>query len=265
MRPVLPVICLIFLSLGACASVGNGSYWGDDATASPGWSRIRHAAVKAAKDPFTWAPALGAAALQIGNADNDVADWANRHTPVFGSRANAADASDWLRNASLAFYLGTGLFAPVDDDADWFSTKAHGFAVGAGAIAASSGTTWLLKEATNRTRPLGQDDKSFPSGHTSFAGVSNRLTRHTLGYYGLSPAARTASDFGLASLSLMTGWARIEAGEHHPADVLAGAAIGNFFAVFATEAFIAPVAGRNVALGVAPYEDGWALNLSLAF
>ncbi|MFQ5562403.1 MAG: phosphatase PAP2 family protein [Parvularculaceae bacterium] len=264
-RPFFPVLCLLLSSLGACASLENGPYWGQDAAASPGWSRIRHAAAKAATDPLTWAPALSAAALQIGDADDEIADWANRHTPLFGSRETAADASDWLRGASVALYLGTGLAAPVGDDADWFDAKARGFAVGAGAIAATSASTWLLKEVSDRPRPLGQNDNSFPSGHTSLAAVSARLTHHTLGYYGLSRSARTASDVGLAGLALMTGWARIEAGEHHPADALAGAALGNFFAVFATEAFLAPVAGDNAALGVSPYGDGWTLHVFLAF
>ncbi|HEY9549105.1 MAG TPA: phosphatase PAP2 family protein, partial [Kiloniellaceae bacterium] len=69
----------------------------------------------------------------------------------------------------------------------------------------------------------------------------------------------------LAGLAVMTGWARVEAGAHHPADVLAGLALGNFLAVFASEAFLAPATGERLQMGVAPQGDGVLLRLSLAF
>lgn len=260
-----PTLCLMAFSLGACAAGGDGAYWGAGATLSPGWDRIGDAAWTAATDPFTWAPAVGAAALQIGDADDGIAEFANEETPLFGSRNTAEDASDWLQGTSLALYLATGLAAPVADGADRVGAKTRGFAVGAAAIAATSGSTALLKELSDRTRPLGQNDNSFPSGHASRAAVSARLTHDTLGYYDLPRAARVASDAGLAGLALMTGWARVEAGKHHPADVLAGAALGNSFAVFATEAFLRPAAGKSMAFHVSPYRDGWALNVSFAF
>src|SRR5687767_9470302 len=50
---------LLVFTLGACATGNNGSFWGADATIAPGWDRIARAAVDAAKDPFTWAPAVG--------------------------------------------------------------------------------------------------------------------------------------------------------------------------------------------------------------
>lgn len=144
-------------------------------------------------------------------------------------------------------------------------TKAKGFAVGAAAVAATAGTTALFKEITGRNRPLGQDDDSFPSGHASLASVSARLTHETLRYYDLPRGACIAADAGLAGLSLTTGWARVEAGEHHPADVLAGAALGNFLAVFATEAFLRPNLGESVALHAAPYRDGMDFHVSIAY
>ena len=255
---------LLVISLGACTTRPEGSYWGADATAAPGWDRVAHAALTAATDPFTWVPALGAAALQIGDLDHDVADWANDKTPLFGSRATASDASDWLQVASVAAYVGTGLAAPAPRG-DWILTKAKGFAVGTAAIGATVGITFLLKETTNRDRPLGQGNDSFPSEHASLASVSARLTYETLRYYDLPRGVRIATDAGLAGLALTTSWARVEAGEHHPADVLAGAALGNFFAVFATEAFLHPALGESVALYAVPYGDGAEFNASVAF
>jgi len=64
------------LFVTGCASDGQGPYWGEEATLSPGWNRIGSAAVEAARDPVTWAPALGAgehhladvlAGLALGN------------------------------------------------------------------------------------------------------------------------------------------------------------------------------------------------------
>jgi membrane-associated phospholipid phosphatase len=201
--------------------------------------------------------------LQIGDADKEIAEWANEKTPLFRSRDTAEDASDWLRAASLGVYVATGLFAPTPED-DGLVTKAKGFAVGGTAILATTGATELLKDLTDRTRPLGQDDDSFPSNHASTASVGARLAHNTLGYYGLPESARLGSDIGLAGLAVMTGWARVEAGEHHPADVLAGMALGNFLAVFATNAFLAPAAGEGVQLRALPYRDGVAFRLTLS-
>src|SRR3546814_12318842 len=55
------------------------------------------------------------------------------------------------------------------------------------------------------------------------------------------------------------------AGKHHPTDVLAGMALGNFLAVFASEAFLAPATGDRLQLGVTAHEDGMLLRLGLKF
>jgi hypothetical protein len=190
---------LLACALGACTTGTGGSFWGADATMAPGWQRLGRAAATAAADPFTWAPAVAAAALQIGDADNDLADWANEETPIFGSRETASDASDWLRAASLAAYVGTGLGAPAPSDG-WLSAKAKGFAVGAAAMGTTIGLTDLFKEVSDRERPLGQDDNSFPSGHASLTGVSARLTSENLRYYDMPRGAHIAANAGLSGL-----------------------------------------------------------------
>ena len=124
---------LLAFALGACATGTDGPFWGADATIAPGWDRLGRAALTAATDPFTWAPAIGAAALQIGEADHDIAEWANDETPIFGSRETASDASDWLRGASMAIYVGAGLGTPAPGG-DWLSAKAKGLAVGGAAM-----------------------------------------------------------------------------------------------------------------------------------
>jgi membrane-associated phospholipid phosphatase len=251
------------LTLGACAARPGAPVWGEGATLTPGWGRIGAAARTAALDPFTWAPAAGALALQVGDLDTEIADWANDETPVFGTRGAASDASDWLRAASLGVYLGTGLMAPAG--AQGLESKIKGLTVGVGAIAATAAVSEAVKRAAGRERPLGQDDASLPSRHTALAAVGARLSHQTLRHYDLPPAARISADIGLAGLTLATGWARVEAGEHHPADVLAGAALGNFIAVFATEAFLRPALNGELSLHVGPYRDGWVLGAAVAF
>ena len=253
------------LSLCGCATTLGGANWGGNVTFSPGWERVGHAALKAAKDPFTWAPLAGTTVMQINNFDNKAAAWANRTTPVFGSRKAADRSSDWLRAASFASYVGFGLGAPVGHGEDWAHSKMRGFAVGATAIGATLATTEIFKSATARARPGGQNDRSFLSGHASVTAVSARLSYETLRYYETSPAARLAADSGFAGLTLLTGWARLEAGKHHPSDVLAGITLGNFIAVFTNEAFLHPTAGKGLSVEVMPWADGWTLHLSVAF
>ena len=255
---------LLAFALGACATGTDRPIWGADATIAPGWDRLGRAALTAATDPFTWAPAIGAAALQIGEADHDIADWANEEAPIFGSRETASNASDWLRGASVAIYVGTGLGTPAPGG-DWLSAKAKGFAVGGAAMGTTIGLTDLAKELSDRERPLGQDDDSFPSGHASLTSVSARLTSETLRYYDMSRGARIAANAGLAGLALTTGWARVEAGEHHPADVLAGAALGNFLAVFATEAFLRGTLDESATLRATAHRDGAEIGMAIAF
>lgn len=252
------------LSLSGCATT-DGAGWGAEGSFTPGWHHVGDAAVEALTDPFTWAPAVGAAALQIGDLDDDIADWARDEHPVFGSSDAADDASDWLRNANLALYAGIGLAAPVAADESWGRAKMRGFAVGLSTLAVTEVTVNGLKEAVGRDRPLDQNDRSFPSGHTALSASAARLSAEALEDYDISPAAELGADAGLAGLALLTGWARVEAGQHFPADALAGAALANFLAVFATEAFLRDGEEPAVALNVQPLRDGMAVSATLPF
>jgi len=75
----------------------------------------------------------------------------------------------------------------------------------------------LLKRTTNKTRPNGRDDRSFPSGHTAVAFAAAQYMQMRGGWrYGV-PAYLAAA---------ATGYSRVRAKEHYWRDVLAGAAIG---------------------------------------
>jgi membrane-associated phospholipid phosphatase len=82
--------------------------------------------------------------------------------------------------------------------------------------AVTLGVTYALKYTVDERRPNGGSE-SFPSAHTSISFSAAEFMRKRYGWeYGL-PA------YGAASF---VAYSRVEAGEHHPHDVLAGAAIG---------------------------------------
>ena len=76
--------------------------------------------------------------------------------------------------------------------------------------------TYGLKYTVNEKRPNG-GSQSFPSGHSSISFSSAEFMRKRYGWeYGVP--AYAASSF--------VAYSRVESGEHHPHDVIAGAAIG---------------------------------------
>jgi membrane-associated phospholipid phosphatase len=78
------------------------------------------------------------------------------------------------------------------------------------------GVTYGLKYTVNERRPDG-GSQSFPSGHTSISFSAAEFMRKRYGWeYGV-PAYAAAS---------FVAYSRVEAREHYPHDVIAGAAIG---------------------------------------
>lgn len=261
-RLLLAACCLC----SACTTLPDGSRWGESATLTPGWQRVKASAVDAVKSPWVWGPLAGAAVLQVDSWDEEVADWANDETPVFGSPENADDWSDGLRIASAVGYAASVLATPSGDlDGDWLLAKAQGAAVGAAAFAATAGITSGLKSLTSRERPDGSDDESFPSGHASTAAVFDTLTVRNLQSIDVSPAMRTTFEIGAGAMTAGTAWARVEAGRHYPSDVLVGIALGNFMGAFFTEAFLGLEPGARFSLSAAPTREGAMLSWEMRF
>ncbi len=271
----LPAGLLLCLAcfLSGCGTLANGRGWGQDATLAPGWERISQAAKNAASATETWAPAAGALALQIGHADEHVQAWAAEHTPVFGSQRNADQMSDNLKRVSGALWLATGLATPSGDgggdqgdgDGEWFLNKASGLGIEAGTGALLRSTVGMLKNATGRERPNGLGRSSFPSDHASNASLYNTMASKNLDSLGWSDDAVSISRFGLGTLTAATAWARVEANQHYPSDVLAGIALGHFFGAFFTDAFLGLDNPNRVRVMFEPSRDGHVMIVQFGF
>jgi membrane-associated phospholipid phosphatase len=162
---------------------------------------------------------------------------------IVGQTDEGADrASDWTRNAALAFPLVLALASPDDR---WSGLGRRGF-VYAQALLLSGGLTTLGKQAFGRPRPFTylpeserpsnpnydvEDERAFrsmPSGHTSTAwtAASVGITEHLLTRPDAGTLERTLVAFVGGGLAAATGGLRVESGQHFPSDVLAGTAIG---------------------------------------
>jgi len=225
--------------LAGCGTLPGGPAWGEEATPAPGWQRVREAAWSAARNPRVWLPLAGAALLQVSDWDRDIADWARRETPLFGSNERAGEWGDHLRTASVVGLHMTALATPGGDTPrEWFGNKLRGYAVDSAAIVTTTELTQELKRATGRVRPNGADERSFPSGHTAVAAVHGRLAQLNLRSVDIPPGARRTLGIGLDAVTLGTSWSRIEAGWHFPSDTLVSASLGAFFAQFYDDAFL---------------------------
>src|SRR5688500_235687 len=129
------VVVLASFACSACSTLPNGRHWGQDATFAPGWERVKDSAANAARDPWVWAPLAGAALFQIDDWDRRRADWAQDHTPVFGSQRSAENWSDDLRTASaLAHYATIALTPSGDTPREWLINKTKGTLVHVAAV-----------------------------------------------------------------------------------------------------------------------------------
>ncbi len=252
--------------LAGCGTLSNGRGWGQDATFTPGWDRIRTSAWKNATDPWTWAPLAGVLTLQIDDFDERISRWAREETPVYGSRRNADDFSDQAATALGGLWLASVAATKSGTTSDtylWSKTK--GVAVEVSSQLASYGITELFKNSVRRQRPSEEDDFSFPSGHTTSAFNHALLASLNLDSTDLSEQWRDPVRFGLYTLAIGTGWARVEAGEHFPVDVLFAAGVTNFLTGFIHDAFLGLDSNPALIVSPGPEGSGWAIGLAWSF
>jgi hypothetical protein len=258
----LLITCSILILFSGCSTLPNGRAWGEDATLWPGLPRIRSAALHAIQSPVTWIPATGAVVFTLDHLDQRLSDWASEKTPIFGSVDSASKDSNYLLETTIAGALLTGLAAPSGPDP---INKVKGLGVEVAAGAASAAMTGLLWTGVDRERPNGLANRSFPSGHTSGAFAAAGIGGENVESLPLSDGVKTGLRAGFEVLASGTAWGRIEAKEHYPSDVLAGAAVGNFFSIFIVDAFLGLDKNSPVGLSVEPQRDGWVLAIQTKF
>ncbi len=225
---------------------------------------------------MTWGN-VGIAALFAADGstlDKRVSDWARENTPVFGSQQKALEASDRLRTATDVGARLTGLLVPSGKSgSEWVWDKSRMVLFEAASASLTLNTTGVLKETTERRRPYmtaitPKPWDSFPSAHASTTFNNATLGSMHVQQFDMSPLGRNLISAGFYTLGAGTAWARVEGGVHYPSDVLFGAALGNFFAIFIYDGFIRD---ENSATDVTPplqvtaTEDGIMLNFNKRF
>ncbi|CAA6696768.1 MULTISPECIES: phosphatase PAP2 family protein [unclassified Lentimonas] len=191
------------------------------------WDRAPAAFSRAIKDPVVIVGAIGSGALMATDYDEDISDWASDNTPIFGSESAADDWSDYLDGALELEWLATSLL--IDDP----QYQPYQKFIGQGsALLATSATTGVLKKTVKRERPDGDNDKSFPSGHTSNAFAAATLNNYNLQHSNMSQGKLRMAQYGNLALASGVAWSRVEADRHHLGDVMFGAALGRFTAIF---------------------------------
>jgi membrane-associated phospholipid phosphatase len=130
---------------------------------------------------------------------------------------------------------------------------------------ATSELTVFLKEEIDRERPDSSDQRSFPSGHSSAAFAYSALAWRNVDEIHMPYAVRVPIRIALIALPVGTAWARIEAGKHFPSDVLAGAAVGNFFASFFNGTFLETHEELRVQAWGDPSTGEWMVGLGWSF
>ena len=104
--------------------------------------------------------------------------------------------------------------------------------------------TLLLKAAVSRARPNEQDNKAFPSGHTSNAFALGAVAERHYGWKAGVPAYLLASAVGVS---------RLQRNKHHLSDVVAGAALGYIVGRTVVRVNGAPLEGhRGATISVTP-------------
>ena len=221
-------------------------------TPSDAWGgRWKDAFKRSIKDPHTWIPAAGAAALVASGSDDAIADWAVRETPLFGSPERARKSSDSLRTAVHAAMGITGLFAHREQS---YSRRLGSTLIQFAAASTANNSASVFKRITRRTRPDGSDDLSLPSNHSTAAFAYAGIGNLNLDAVDLPSPLRRTLKIGLVTVAAGSSWGRVEGGVHYPSDVLIGAALGNLVATFINEAFLPSNRDVRMSLDLAPDE-----------
>jgi len=188
---------------------------------------VASVAKEAAKEPATWIPLTAAALIAATGTDNDITEWASEETPIFGSQNRAGDYSDYVRSGLIATMALSSVFAPTPEGVDLEGYRKRRVVTNALAFGTIASIVQVGKVTVQRERPNERDDKSFPSGHSSGSFSSAYLIEKNFNATVKRPWLRKTIKFGAIGGAASVAWARVEANEHHPVDVLVSAGLSN--------------------------------------
>lgn len=201
----------------------------------PNNTQLKNSAVRAIRHPGTWVPVAGALTIALGDWDQEISDWAREETPVFGSKQSAQENSDRFRSFAHYGMILSALAVNSDSEGYWLPMIERLAWEHVGALAATT-VRIPIKKIIDRNRPNGGTE-GFPSGHATRAFSYVGMTYRNIDALNLNPVWEYSAKSIETGFGYSTAWARVEAGEHYPTDVLAGAALGNFVALFIYDAF----------------------------
>jgi len=238
------IMLIIFCLLVICSCAGTRSEkkesWFPDKNQ---WSK---ALVNAAGHRATWMPLVGAVVIASGGWDKNISNWAVKTKPVYGSYENAENASDILVASSHIGMVLSSFAIPSKYESWLLSIVERNLWEHAGVFMATS-LTDPIKRWTDRDRPNGAK-RSFPSWHATRAAAYSGMGYRNIELAEFNHAIHYSSQALFASLAAGTAWARIEAGQHYPTDVLFGAALGNFVAIFVHDVFLSNSENKYISL-----------------
>lgn len=228
---------------------------------APSRAGVQRALQRAATDPCTWGPLVGAAVIGAGGWDRQISDWARDAAPldrVLGEREAVSHIAVYIGLAATAYTA----WAPVAAPLPYEDPRSQRLRMAGTAVGAQLGATLLLKQAIGRTRPKHGKDDSMPSGHASTMGVTSAITSRQVERLGLPRAQTTALQAGGAALVVLNGWSRLELGRHFATDILVGQALGNAIGVFTYE-LLSPDARARPFVRIDPRRDETTVELGL--
>lgn len=246
MKKVKYHLCFLTLIFVCCYSFGQTPYPGarnyqDSLRYNLKWKRelaiITPAVILVTTDLFFPPPTLGVEDL----AGLDITEIpAFERDIIYFDSAQAAVAEIWSDGINaLSFGLcATAIFSTYKEDGQVFKNAV----VYAEGVALTYGVTEVLKSAFGRNRPYTYNDNygaeyrlrkdptsSFPSAHTSSTAYNCFFAASLVDYYFIDDDNKwlKAINWGTAAtIPIVTGYLRTEAGKHFYSDVAAGYLIG---------------------------------------
>ena len=142
-------------------------------------------------------------------ADHDVADALEGSAPGWGNTGR-------IMGSGLVVFSSAGVVVAISPFVKSERFKSFSFTM-AQSLVLNNVLTFSLKAAVNRTRPDGDGNDSFPSGHASNAFAWATVLAGSYGRRFAVPAYVVATFIALS---------RVELGRHFLSDVIAGATVG---------------------------------------